>query len=422
MPGAPSHWTYDGFGENAALCQGDIIGRTAELEEEVLRQAHLYFLDPKYVAFMVLTQTCDLVPRSSGSCKTEHISLAVIRELHPVLPDMIHRIAGTEVPGVYRQSLKRQAIDRVKRVLNQNETAHGLFYLHPDGDAGISVESVALLRVSIAVRKDHYAILQRARTGRLRPEFQNKVGWLCGHLFARAATPDWEPNDADKQARTLVQQAAADKTWVPEKWFSELKRSNSSISGLEADAALTLLQSKAPKEPKALAIERASVCAAKALAGLYAAALRAELAKSDEFSAALSVRLESCFIQADVDVKAAQGWQKVVDLAAESFTNSLRPYILHSIEATTGDPSDAVLAAKPPSAIRNWIQQLGGTLAAEVSLAEGSLTVATVSVVQEVVAQIPTDLPKKMSNLLKNDPEFNRLLAEPEITVFSDDD
>jgi hypothetical protein len=58
--------------------------------------------------------------------------------------------------------------------------------------------AVAMLRVSVSVRSDHYQTLVDARTGRLKPAFQAKLGWLLGNLYDRPATPDWGDNPAQE--------------------------------------------------------------------------------------------------------------------------------------------------------------------------------------------------------------------------------
>ena len=55
------HWTYaqERAVDRDCLQQGDILERKDELVQ-VLKQVHPHFADPKYVHFIVLTQSCDL--------------------------------------------------------------------------------------------------------------------------------------------------------------------------------------------------------------------------------------------------------------------------------------------------------------------------------------------------------------------------
>src|SRR5258708_6131850 len=155
------HWTYETFNPGDDLFQGDILTRTPAIEA-LLGQVHSYFLDPKFTAFVVVTQACGL-GRRGPTCKAEHINLAVVREREPILPDIVGKVAGAGLPGLYRTSSRIFAVELLKRIINQNELARGLFYLHPDGDVGIATPSVVMLRISIAIRQVHFDLLQQAR-------------------------------------------------------------------------------------------------------------------------------------------------------------------------------------------------------------------------------------------------------------------
>jgi hypothetical protein len=172
----PTHWTYENFDSSADLYQGDIIARTEPLLR-VLGAVHRHFCDEKYLAFLVTTQTCDLVLRKRQRCKAKHINLAVIRSLEDLIPGLLEEECGSAFKGVYRLEAEDEARKLLARILNQNEQAHGIFYLHPDADVRIAVPAVSLLRVSIALRAaDHYAELRQARCGRLSIEYRNKLG------------------------------------------------------------------------------------------------------------------------------------------------------------------------------------------------------------------------------------------------------
>ena len=147
------HWTYDSFTPHADLAQGDIIEPTAELRE-VLQIVHPHFLDAKYVSFMVLSQSCDLVRRAGY--RGQPINLCVIRELRAVARTLLELYCGSGISGVFREENRGSGRQFLQRVINQNEQAIGLFYLHPDADAGIAAASVAMLRIAIALRTDHY--------------------------------------------------------------------------------------------------------------------------------------------------------------------------------------------------------------------------------------------------------------------------
>ncbi|QDU65095.1 hypothetical protein [Engelhardtia mirabilis] len=198
-----SHWTYKPVDAEQDLDQGDIVILSEGLKS-LLQEVHPHFLDPKYLAFMVLTQSCDLV-RRKGECKSRYITLACIRSLEDVLIGLLDQVCAGIGGGTYREESRGEAKRLLQRIINQNEQALGLFYLHPDADVGIAVPSIAMLQVSIAVRRDHYDTIRSARAGALDSEFRNKLGWLVGNLYSRIGTPDWsDRKDGQKAAEKII--------------------------------------------------------------------------------------------------------------------------------------------------------------------------------------------------------------------------
>lgn len=183
------HWTYEKFKPDSDLEQGDIIFPNDELRK-LLLDVHPYFADEKYIGFAVASQSCDLV-RRGGESKARYISIAPVRALPSVAHRLFEQVIPSVAPGLFRASLKRQGLEFLKRLFDQNEQALGLFYLHEDGEVGLGVPCVAFLRVKVALKAQHYAALTNARRGRLSPEFRAKFGWLVGNLYSRAASPDW---------------------------------------------------------------------------------------------------------------------------------------------------------------------------------------------------------------------------------------
>ena len=55
---------------------------------------------------------------------------------------------------------------------------------------------MAIIQVSIALREEHYSKIQKARAGRLKPEFQSRLGCIIGTLYSCVATKDWEKNES----------------------------------------------------------------------------------------------------------------------------------------------------------------------------------------------------------------------------------
>lgn len=247
----PNHWTYTDTNDCVDLCQGDIIARTPELIS-ILKDVHGHFTDPKYTSFMILTQSCDLVRRNQSPCSTRHISLCVIREIDQILPKLLNELCGSEIPGIFIKDQRYQATQLISRIVNQNEQAMGLFYLHEDADAGIATHSAALLRITISLRRDHYDTLVKARVGRISPEFSAKLGWLTGNLYARVATPDWGDKQGDISTKELASDIlnmsvnSQDEVWLPQSWFNSARAAKIDFSTLNTSNAFDALKEHSP--------------------------------------------------------------------------------------------------------------------------------------------------------------------------------
>lgn len=255
----PTHWTYKSFEPGDGLFQGDIIARDPLLE--VLRAVHGHFCDPKYLAFVVVTQTCDLVVRK-GRCKAKHISLAVVRSLASVLPDLLEEICNGPAPGVFSLESRVEAEQFLHRILNQNEQAHGMVYLHPDGDVGIGEPAVALLRVSISLRaKEHYDRLRSARIGRMDTEYRNKLGWLAGNLYSRVDTTDWAEKDRGEETEKAIIKDLLDgpsdgrmPLWLPSSWLEAARKKKVDFKNLPPEELAARIREAAPQPPLDVAI------------------------------------------------------------------------------------------------------------------------------------------------------------------------
>ncbi|QDV38076.1 hypothetical protein [Tautonia plasticadhaerens] len=260
----PSHWTYEKRKKPTGdLYQGDIIQRSERLLK-VLGTIHKYFCDDKYLGFIVISQTCDLVVRG-GECKAKYINLAVIRSLESMMPTFLGDACATNIPGVYYDDGRREIKELVTRIINQNEQALGLFYLEPDGDLKLAVESVALLRVSIALRsKEHYRIIKAARVGRLRSPFRNKLGWLVGNLFSRVDTPDWPEEigkaEADRKVTRLIKDLDEDanNVWVPRHLFDLTLANNPNLMRMRKEDIQAAVRDNAPPPPYEAAAAKAA--------------------------------------------------------------------------------------------------------------------------------------------------------------------
>lgn len=246
------HWTYCDCAPNSDLQQGDIIARDERLLG-ILKSVHSHFCDDKYVGFLVVTQSCDLVRRKKGLCKAKHFSIATIRELDQVLPEQLKELSGHQQRKCFIQERRTVAEDFLRRLIDQNEQSRGLFYLHPSADAGIAVASLAFLRITIALRREHYDVVRKSRVGRLSPEFANKLGWLVGNLYSRIGTPDWEEQsdsgDGSKLVKQYLEDSAPSQFWVPESWVNEAEKESFDFDRL-SDPPLKALARFAPPSAK----------------------------------------------------------------------------------------------------------------------------------------------------------------------------
>lgn len=224
----PTHWTYDGFRAEDDLEQGDILRPTSSLRA-VFDEVHPHFSNDKYLGFVVVTQSCDLV-RRRGAPKASYVSLAVIRPLVQVANQIFSAVAEplVDLPATFRLSKKVEAKRLVQRIVNQNEQGLGLFYLHQDADSGIGENSVVFLRVTVSLRADHYGKLVEARAGRLATEYRAKFGWLVGNLYNRPATRDWADfPDGDRKFKKLIDEHTSEQVpghgpvWIDDELVQE---------------------------------------------------------------------------------------------------------------------------------------------------------------------------------------------------------
>lgn len=226
----------------------------------VLRQVHPHFLDTKYTAFLITTQSCDLVIRKDR-VEAKYINIAVVRPLEAVLHDFLSSVCVPAADGVYFSYTKREALRLLERVFNQNEQSLGLFYLHADSEGGINIPSIALLRVTVTLRADHYLILRSARRGRLSSEFRSKLGWLIGNLYARIGTQDWsEPKERKKELDKLIRNyvdAGEDYAplWVPKTWVDAAAEQGINVKELPKEEIISTLEKYKPPAAKEQAVK-----------------------------------------------------------------------------------------------------------------------------------------------------------------------
>jgi hypothetical protein len=439
----PTHWTYTTYNAQDDLFQGDILTRTPELEE-ILNTVHAHFVDSKFTHFVVITQTCDLVKRGS-TCKAEQVGLAVVRELGPLLPAIVEAIAGFDVAGVYRHSARKVVIDQLKKIINQNELSRGLFYLHPDGDLKIAAPSVATLRINIALDSARYKVLQDARCGRLTTEFSNKLGWLCGNLFSRIATPDWNEaeHDAmagDSQAKRLLQSIDGqdNKYWVPERWIEAARKAKVlPLVGKSRDEVLVALKSCAPPEPIETALLRIRDTACRIRAADQALTVQHSVLGDSTIRDSIKLHL-SATIEALAGVSAALNdvtTNIVIKRAGEFVLKAVRLFLEKPGQALTVLQDDLAATTIHPQAAKALRSAVRGAHSERWPSIEPQLTAleaqpffpndvigGILGRVRPLATEHGTADIDKLVNRLRNDTDFAQLFRESQPVLFTDPD
>lgn len=248
------HWTYEPFKEDSDLCQGDILEPSDALKA-IFQDVHSHFTNEKYRGFLVLSQTCDLVRREGEPCGATHISLSVIRSLQDIISDSLRNNFGYLAPGVYNQGIKKSVENLAERLVNQNEYALGLFYLHPCLDSGITVGAVAVLRVSISLKSSlHYETLRASRVGRLNTNFQAKLGWMVGNLYSRVGVPDWKENADEGVEGELLKKILAfsreEPLWLDKNIYKKIIGEEPNFENLPTHEQNNLIEKYKPVPPK----------------------------------------------------------------------------------------------------------------------------------------------------------------------------
>ena len=212
------HFTYETNAfSSAELMQGDVLRRTPELDS-LLETVHPHFFQhPKNLFFMVLTQSCDLVPRRpGGACKAPYIAIAPIRSFDLVVERQVAQFPFGEVKSelpIVGLKAKNKISEFMSRLLNNNEP--GFFYLDAEGTE-LGTDCVAFLNLSIAIKSDlHLRTCISAKMLQLTDTFQAKLGWLVGQMYSRVGTPDMDLDKATKKISESLKGAAL--------WFDDAK-------------------------------------------------------------------------------------------------------------------------------------------------------------------------------------------------------
>lgn len=218
------------------LLQGDLLHRTPALAEAI-GQAHSYYATASdYSHFLVLTQSCDLVRRKGGVCKSRYITICAVRPLSLAVERELERytnpLAGCPLPigNVENNVLARQYLERVL-----NNTVDGIFFIPRGAADTVDDHLCAFLPLSVALRVDHYKTCLSAKVGQAKEIFAAKVGSLASNLYARIATPDLHERNDRKAVEAYTKKFLDELGYSSVIWLTPYQR-----AFLEAKIAETL--------------------------------------------------------------------------------------------------------------------------------------------------------------------------------------
>ncbi|MFN3713665.1 MAG: hypothetical protein ACK4SX_08405 [Alcanivoracaceae bacterium] len=211
----PEIFYRDQVGEKG-LSQGDVLRRTDSLNE-VLKRYHSYFNQQgDYRYFIVLTQSCDLAIRpDTERCGSRYITIAAVRPLHRAIERYSDKLLYNKLEralGMIPENRKQKINDFLERLINNNEPDY--FFLPASPERGIAEHCCAFLKLSIALKVEHYEMLVNARVVGLNPQYQYKLGYLVGNAYSRVATEDLLPDvitkrDVSNIARAFLESGAS---------------------------------------------------------------------------------------------------------------------------------------------------------------------------------------------------------------------
>lgn len=176
-----------------------------------------------------MTQSCDLVRRGGGKCKTRYITIAAIRALDLVVGRTIEDIAEkiNFQNKIFCSDLHRRKLqDTINKLLNNNDPHH--FFLQAEPDYGLAIPCCTQLHLSISIRAyEHFDVCLKSKILELSENFRAKLGWLVGNLYSRVGTEDYVPGAIpnssayDEYVNELLNRYIA---WVPSANFSQFRK------------------------------------------------------------------------------------------------------------------------------------------------------------------------------------------------------
>jgi hypothetical protein len=247
------------------LEQGDILQKSEALEALLTKYHPHYAQHPDNKFFTVLTQSCDLVPRSGG-CSARYISLAPVRPLKVVLKREFDGKLENIGPGAqpFAPHRVRTSFEQfLQRLFNNNEPP--FFYFEAAHQSGIYEEMCAMLALPISLKPEHYDTLRTAKLAGISDVFQAKLGWLIGQMYSRVGTPDFEPATLSEKVKAYTEGIAV---WLED---SDAKALRGLVAQHGANPGRQELASMISQIPKRKNLVINSVLEVAASQGLFAA-------------------------------------------------------------------------------------------------------------------------------------------------------
>lgn len=247
------HFTYSSP-DLDNLQQGDVLKKTPELLN-LIREIHPHYANDSYLYFQVLTQSCDLVRRKGGICKSRYITLAAVRSLDFVIKRAIEKFSDRLVLDgkiLCSNSYKNQLQDFINKLFNNNDTNH--FFLNAEPDLGFLEDCCTHLHLSISIRAyEHYEVCLKSKVLELEENFRAKLGWLVGNLYSRVGTEDYVPTKIPTQKefeKFIDEKMNSHVGWIPKDDFQEFK--NLSAGGESLEKVKALVSERKNKKREAL--------------------------------------------------------------------------------------------------------------------------------------------------------------------------
>ena len=190
--------------------------------------------------------------------QTKYINLGVIRPFSSYLGKIIQKsaekISSLSIP-VCTDRTKSTLTLNLQRLLNNNEPEY--FFLPAEPSLSFPNDSCVFLKLSIAIKVDHYDKCLNARILQLDDPFQHKLGWLVGQMYSRVGTQDWDRKSMNLLIKQYLDTSAL---WIDDKvkkdLISHIESWTTNNPGLQMDdKILTELIRKIPNK-KNKVIER----------------------------------------------------------------------------------------------------------------------------------------------------------------------